>query len=170
VLKRQTEEEKMKSRTALTVILALFMVFALAYSAQAKPYGPGFSNGRPGGALDRLQSLLALKLTDAQQERMSSIIASYQDQRRNLWTQMRETRRNIREVLNATSFDEAKAREAYQSASVVREEMFISRAKMMAELKSVLTPEQLNQLKERRARKFKPTEQAPNPGPQNPSE
>jgi Spy/CpxP family protein refolding chaperone len=160
----------MKSRNAGTVILALFMVFALAYSAQARPFGPGFGNGAPGGALGGLQTMLALKLTDAQQQRMSSIIASYQDQRRDLWTQMREARRNIREVLNATSFDEAKAREAYQSASVIREEMFISGAKMMAELKSVLTPEQLNQLKERRARKFRPTEQAPNPEPQDPTE
>jgi Spy/CpxP family protein refolding chaperone len=160
----------MKSRNVLTVILAFFLVLALAYSVQARAFGPGFSEGGSGRALDGLQTLLALKLTDAQQERMSSIIASYQEQRRNLWTQMREARRNIREVLNATSFEEAKAREAYQSASVIREEMFISRAKMMAELKSVLTPEQLNQLKERRARKFRRAEQAPNPGPQNPSE
>ena len=117
-----------------------------------------------------MQTLLALKLTDAQQERMSSIIASYQEQRKNLWTQMREARRNIREVLNATSFDEAKARDAYQSASVIREEMFISRAKMIAEMKSVLTPEQLNQLKERRTRKFRRAERTPYPEPQNPSE
>jgi Spy/CpxP family protein refolding chaperone len=167
---RQIEEEKMKSRNAVTMILALFMVFALSYSAQARPFGPGFSNGRHGGPLDRLQTMLALKLTDVQQERMSSIIASYQDQRKNLWTQMREARQNIREVLNATSFDETKARDAYRSASVIREEMFISRAKMMAELKSVLTPDQISQLKERRAWKFRPTEPAPNPEPQNPSE
>jgi Spy/CpxP family protein refolding chaperone len=169
LLKEKTEEE-MKARNALTVILAFFMVLALACSAQARPFGPGFSNGRHGGSLDRLQTMLALKLTDAQQERMSSILASYQEQRENLWTQMQEARRNIREVLKATSFDEKKAREAYQSASVIREEIFISRAKMTAELKSVLTPEQINQLKERRARKFRPTEQAHNPEPQNPSE
>ena len=160
----------MKARNVLTVILAFFLVLALAYSAQARAFGPGFNNGRTGRALDGMQTLLALKLTDAQQERMSSIIASYQEQRKNLWTQMREARRNIREVLNATSFDEAKARDAYQSASVIREEMFISRAKMIAEMKSVLTPEQLNQLKERRTRKFRRAEQSPNPEPQNPSE
>ena len=160
----------MKARNVLTVILAFFLVLALAYSAQARAFGPGFNNGRTGRALDGMQTLLALKLTDAQQERMSSIIASYQEQRKNLWTQMREARRNIREVLNATSFDEAKARDAYQSASVIREEMFISRAKMIAEMKSVLTPEQLNQLKERRTRKFRRAERTPYPEPQNPSE
>jgi Spy/CpxP family protein refolding chaperone len=160
----------MKSRNILTVILAFFVVLALTCSAQARPFGPGFSNARHGGPLDRLETLLALKLTDAQQERMSSIIASYQDQRKSLWTQMREARRNIREVLNAPSFDEKKAREAYQSASVIREEIFISRAKMIAELKSVLTPEQQNQLKEHRAQKSRPTEQAPNPEPQSQSE
>jgi Spy/CpxP family protein refolding chaperone len=160
----------MKARNALTMIFAFFMVLAFAYSAQARPLGPGFSNGRHGGSLDRLQTMLALKLTDAQQERMSSIIASFQEQRKNLWTQMREARQNIREVLNATSFDETKARDAYRSASAIREEMFVSRAKMMADLKSVLTSDQLNQLNERRAWKFRPTEPAPDPEPQNPSE
>jgi Spy/CpxP family protein refolding chaperone len=170
LLKEQIEEGKMKTKNAMTVILVFFMVFALAYSAQARPFGPGFTEGGSGRALDGLKTLLALKLTDVQQERMSGIIASYQEQRKNLWTQMREARKNIREVMNATPFDEAKAREAYQSASVIREEMFISGAKMMAELKSVLTPEQLDQLKERRVRKFRRAEQATNPEPPNPSE
>jgi Spy/CpxP family protein refolding chaperone len=160
----------MKSRNALTVILAALMVFTLAYSAEARPFGLGFAHGDPGGALGGLQTLLALKLTDAQQEQLSSIIAKYQDQVRELRSEMRQTQRNTWEVLNATPFDEGNARKAFRTASNVREEMFILRAKMMAELKSVLTAEQLSQLNERKAHKFRAIEQGPNPGAQNPSE
>ena len=160
----------MNSKNALTVILAVLMVFALAYSAQARPFGPGFSNGKLGGELGGLQTFLALKLTDTQQEQLTSIIAKYQDQGKDLRTEMREAQRHIQAALNTAPFNEGNARNAFQNASAIREEMFILRAKMMAELKSVLTPEQLNLLKERKARKFRPTEKAPNPEPQNPSE
>jgi Spy/CpxP family protein refolding chaperone len=160
----------MKARNVLTVILAFFLVLALAYSAQARAFGPGFNNGRTGRALDGMQTLLALRLTDAQQEQLSSIISKYRDQGENLRTEMRAAQKSLRAVLDASPFDEGNARAAFQSASAVREKIFIYRAKMIAEMKSVLTPEQLNQLKERRTRKFRRAEQSPNPGPQNPSE
>ena len=144
----------MKSRNALTVTLAALIVFALAFSADAKPFGPAFGNREHGGALAALQTFLALKLTDAQQEQMKSIIAKYQDQGRELKTKMEEARRNTWDVLNAAPLNEGNARNAFRNASTVREEMFILRVKMMAELKSVLTPDQVNLLKERRAQRL----------------
>jgi Spy/CpxP family protein refolding chaperone len=170
MLKKQIKEETMKSKNALTLILAAFMVFALAYSTEARPFGRGLDDGKPDRALGQLQTLLALKLTDAQQEQLNNIISKYEDQGKNYRTEMRAARRNVWAALNTAPFDETNARAAYQSASAIREEMFILRAKMLAELKSVLTPEQLNQLKERKARDFRPTEHGPNSGPQNRSE
>ncbi len=160
----------MKSKNALTVILAALMVFGLAFSAEARAFGPAFSNREPGRALGALQTFLALKLTDVQQEQMKSIMAKYQDQGKDLRTKMREARRNTWAVLNAIPFNEENARNAFQNESTIREEMFILKAKMMAELKSVLTLEQMKLLKERKTPKFIATEHGLNAGPQNPSE
>jgi len=143
----------MKSRNALTVTFAALIVLALAFSADAKPFGPA-GNREHGGALAALQTFLSLKLTPAQQEQMRSIIAKYQDQGKDLRPKMQEARRSIWGVLNATPFNEENARNAFRNASAVREEMFILRGKMMAELKSELTPDQVSELKERRAQRW----------------
>jgi Spy/CpxP family protein refolding chaperone len=160
----------MKTRNALTVILAALVVLALAFSAEAKPFGPAFGNREAGGALDALQTFLALKLTNVQQEQLQGIIAKYQVQEKELRAKMLDTRRNNWMALNATQFDEATARAAFQKGSSIREDMFILRAKMMAELKSVLTPEQLNLLKERRAERFRTFDHGPDASPQNPNQ
>ena len=160
----------MKSRNALTGILVALVVFASAISAEARPFGPAFGNPDSGGALAALQTFLALKLTEAQQEQMQGIIAKYQGQDKELRAKLLETRRNNWKVLSGAPFNEATARTAFKDASAIREDMFILRAKMMAELKSVLTPEQVNLLKERRAERFRTFEHAPGAWHQNPSE
>ena len=160
----------MKTRNALIVILAALVVLALVFSAEARPFGPAFGKRDSGGALAGLQTFLALKLTDAQQEQMQGIIAKYQGQDKELKAKLLETRRNNWKVLSASPFNEANARTAFKDASPIREDMFILRAKMMAELKSVLTPEQVNLLKERRAERFRTFEHAPGASPQTPSE
>ena len=160
----------MKSRNALTGILSALVVVAFAISAEARPFGPAFGDPGSGSALAALQTFLALKLNNAQQDQMQGILSRYQAQEGELRAKMRETRRDNWKALNATQFDEATARAAFEKASSIREEMFILRAKMMVELKSVLTPEQVNLLKERRAERMRRFEQGPGALPQEPNE
>ncbi|NIV92360.1 hypothetical protein GWN42_06035, partial [candidate division KSB1 bacterium] len=51
-------------------------------------------------------------------------------------------------------FDENEIRNAYRQAAPIKEELLVMGAKMMAEMKAVLTPEQLQLLEERKAERF----------------
>jgi Spy/CpxP family protein refolding chaperone len=140
----------MKRKIMLMGTAALVVVVLVAFGAQAGSFGPGH-RGHGMGALMGLKTVLELKLTDAQQTALMNVMNKYQDQMENLRGDMREAGRDVRAALEASVFDEPEARKAFRAASAVREELFILSAKMLAEMKGVLTPEQLELLKERRA-------------------
>lgn len=137
----------MKSTKTWAVVVAVSMAFALAFAAEARPFGrkPGIKSGLWG-----LKGLLELKLSAAQQEEMLNIINKYQPEREGLRNRMMESRRNLRAVMHAEPFNEGEARKAFREASATREDIFVLGAKMMSELKAVLTPEQKQFIKERR--------------------
>ena len=66
---------------------------------------------------------------------------------------MIEARKKLAAVLKAEPFDEKDARNAFQEVSEVKEDLFVLRAKMMSEMKGVLSPEQLQRLQERKAQR-----------------
>jgi Spy/CpxP family protein refolding chaperone len=100
-----------------------------------------------------LKGFLELNLSEAQQGEMMNIINKYQPEKEGLRNRMMEVRRNLRAVLRAESFNEGEARKAFREASATREEMFVLRAKIMTELRAVLTPEQKELIKERRGQR-----------------
>lgn len=140
----------MKSTKAWAVVAAVSMAFALAFAAEARPFGPkrGMKSGLGG-----LKGFLELKLSGAQQEEMMNIINKYQSERDVLRYRMMESRRNLRAALRTEPFNEGEARKAFREASAMREDIFVLRAKMMSELKAVLTPEQKEFIKERRGQR-----------------
>jgi Spy/CpxP family protein refolding chaperone len=142
----------MNLRKALTVMVAVSMIFILAFAAEARPFGP--KRGiRPD--LGGLKAFLQLKLSDSQQVHMMNILNKYETDRESLRNSMMEARKNLSAILHAEKFNNEHARKAFRDASAVREEMFVLKAKMMAELKEVLTPEQQEFLKDRRAQRMK---------------
>ena len=143
-------EEDMKSTKAWAVVAAVSMAFAIAFAAEARPFGPkrGMKIGSGG-----LKGFLELNLSEAQQGEMMNIINKYQPENEGLRNRMMEARRNLRAVLRAESFNEGEARKAFREASATREEMFVLRAKIMTELEAVLTPEQKELIKERRGQR-----------------
>lgn len=143
-------EEKMKLTKAFVAVVAVSVVFALASMAEARPFGPK-RGMRPG--LGGLKAFLELKLSESQQGDMMNIINKYQPETEGLRHRMMEARRNLRAVLRAEPFHEGDARRAFGEASLIREEMFVLRARMMTELKAVLTPEQKALLEARRAQR-----------------
>ena len=144
----------MNLRKTLTIMVAVSMVLALAFTAEARPFGPGHKGRGMRGDLGGLKMLLELKLSDTQQAQMTNIINKYQKERETLRDTTMQARKNLSAVLRAEQFNEEQARKAFREASAARENMFVSRAKMMAELKAVLTPEQLESLKERKAQRI----------------
>ncbi len=142
----------MKFNRALTLIMvSVSLVFGFAFVAEARAFGHGRGIGPDLGGL---KAFLELKLSDSQQGQMVNIIDKYQTKIDGLRNSARESRKNLARIMRAKQFNEGEARKAFREASAVREEMFLLRAKMMVELKAVLTPEQLASLKERRAQRM----------------
>ena len=143
----------MKLKAIVTGLAAVSMVLAVALAVQARPFGPGSRDGGPGAAIGGLKAVLELKLSEDQQAQLMNIIGKYEEQREGLRSRMMEARKNVAAVLKAETFSEEDARKASREASEVRENLFVLRAKMMSEMKAVLTPEQLKQLQEGKAQR-----------------
>lgn len=108
---------------------------------------PGMHRGMMG-----MNMLEDLNLSDAQREQVQAIITRYRDQRENSADDHHKTmRETMFSVIFDDQFDEGKIREAFRKSSADREEMVVQKAKMIAEIKTVLDPEQVELLKERKA-------------------
>jgi Spy/CpxP family protein refolding chaperone len=145
--------QRMKSKAIVTGLAVISMVLTVAWAVQARPFGPGSRDGGPGAAIGGLKAVLALKLSEDQQAQLMNIIGKYEEQREGLRSRMIEARKKLAAVLKAEAFSEEDARKTFREASEVRENLFVLRAKMMSEMKAVLTPEQLQQLQEEKAQR-----------------
>ena len=144
----------MKSK-ALTVALALTLVFAGAFAVDAMHFGKhsGFK-GAMGSRILGLKTLIQLNLSDSQKSRILSIIEKYEKDIEGAKSNLREARHTIRAALQAAEFNEDEIRNAYRQAAPIKEELLVMGAKMKAEMKTVLTPEQLQLLEERKAERI----------------
>ena len=144
----------MKSK-ALTAALVLTLVLAAAFGVEAMHSGrPPGSCGLMGPGLAGLKTLIELNLSDSQQSVILSIIEKYEKDREKTLSSLREARRNLWTALQATEVNEERIRDAYRQAVPIREELLVMRARMMAELKTVLTREQRQLLEERKTQKL----------------
>ena len=142
----------------LLILIISFFIIAMAVSTVSA----GRFGGRhmPFGGKDAigLKTFIELNLTETQKIDALKIIdgfAAFRDSKRDV---MQQARDSMKAVMQAEPFDEQQAREAFREAAVLREDLFVQRAKMMAELKAILTPEQLELLKKKwtdRHAKFK---------------
>jgi len=143
----------MNIKKTLTVMMVVSILFMLALAAEAGPFGYHSKKGGMESKLAGLRTLLELRLSDSQQVKMLSIINKYQGEKENLRNSMKEARKSLSAVLDTEPFNEENARKAFKKASAMREEMFVLKAKMMTELKAVLTPEQQKLLQERKCKR-----------------
>jgi len=142
----------MKFNKALVGVLFLAIFFAGAVVVEAGHFGR--HDGPPGmmgPGFHGLKTMIQLNLTPSQQSQILSIIGKYDNQRESLKEGLREARRDLARVLQTEQPDEDAIRNALRRAAPIREELLVMRVKMMAELKTVLSPEQRQLLEERRA-------------------
>ena len=133
------------SKAFTTVALVVTIILAGAFAAEAM--GPG--RHHHGAGLFGLKTLLQLNLTDQQKSQISSIFAKYdiKSVRKNLW----EARKNLRTALSqATSEDSIDGIVSAYLTTVapLQQQLLSMRAKMVYEIKAVLTADQLLLLKQ----------------------
>lgn len=98
-----------------------------------------------------MRMLRDLDLTDEQQTAVRKIVASYRKKGKDLGESAMELRPKMKGLTETGEFDEAAVRNAFQERSKTHEDMFVLRAKMMNEIRAVLTEEQREALAEKRA-------------------
>jgi Spy/CpxP family protein refolding chaperone len=138
---------KKVTNLCLVVTLATFMLFVS--QAQANRAGRG----------SRIHELFKLDLSSDQKGAIKDILDRYQPKRQALRENIKKARQQYRLVFDAETFNEADVRAAFNTMTPIREEMMVMRARMAYEMKAILTDEQLEQLKTRRAERAKKHQQ-----------
>ncbi len=160
----------MKFNKALVGVLFLTIFFAGAVAVEAGRFG---RHHRPPGIMGPgfhgLKTMIQLDLSDSQQSKILSITEKYENERKSLKESLREARRDLARVLETEHTDEDAIRNALRRAAPIREELLVMRVKMMAELKTVLTPEQLQLLQERKAHRIERLKARSGPVPEDTS-
>jgi Spy/CpxP family protein refolding chaperone len=151
----------MKSKKMIGLVIAGIVVIigTLILTATLLATGGNFSKCLSGfgmhrgmhGGMRGMNMFMDLNLSDAQKDQVQAIITKYQDQIENMGDEpcqtMRETMFN---EIFAEEFNEEKVREAFRESSEAREDMVVQKAKMIAEINTILDPEQVELLKERK--------------------
>lgn len=143
----------LKTTHILAVMSILLSISVITTAAAAGPLGPNrqLSAGR---GIMGLKMFIELNLSEPQKKEALSIFQAYETDRDTVRNSLQEARQNLSKVLQAETFNEGQVREVFRRASSIREDLFVRRAKTMAELKALLTPEQRELLKEREARRM----------------
>jgi Spy/CpxP family protein refolding chaperone len=145
----------MKLNQALVGVLFLTIFFAGTVAVEAGPFGRHHGpSGIVGPGLHGLKTMIQLDLSDSQKLELRSIIGKYDNKRASLKKSLREARYNLTRVLQTEQADEDQIRSALRRAAPIKEELFIMRVKMVAELKKVLTAEQLQLLEQGKAHRI----------------
>ncbi len=140
-------EGKMKKHRILTVISGLAILVSGTLAVKAIAFGPHHSKG---GCLG-LRALMDLDLSGSQKAEVRGIIGKYREKGKQIRDQLLEAKEKSMDVIEAEPFDEEKIRQAFQQISPLLEEGMVLKAKLMAELRPVLSPDQLELLKQKKA-------------------
>jgi protein CpxP len=143
------------------VFMAIGLVAALAAGSAvvvAQPQGPGPGVPRPGqrgpgprvgGPLDF--GLRGIELNDTQRDQVRTIMESHRAEFDAAGSKLRDAHRAFAEAVEAASIDESAIRSASANVAAAMADEAILRAKVRTEVQGILTPEQQEQLKQRRA-------------------
>ncbi|HHC24666.1 MAG TPA: periplasmic heavy metal sensor [Desulfobacterales bacterium] len=142
-----------------TVSIALVLVMIFTGAALAGGFGRhhggghgGFGRHGMGGGMG-LKALMHLDLSDTQKAEVAEVFTKYQEDREDVRNSIMTARENLFTAIHADEFSEAGVRQASQAVASVMEEGAVLKAKIVAEVKPILTPEQIALMKERRAKR-----------------
>jgi Spy/CpxP family protein refolding chaperone len=136
------------------MVLILVVMLAGAVATTAGVFPGHHRRGTRGFRLPGLKTFIELNLSDSQKSQVLNILEKYQRERQDTLDSLLEARKHLSTVTHAEEFNEDDVRKAYRKVSSIEEEVFVSRAKMMAELRAGLNPEQIELLRELRAQRI----------------
>lgn len=139
--------------TSMLIAAAIVTVAALTWAGTYPERGP--RAGVPPGQVEPLiRDVLRLKLSLTQKTDVATMLKKYRDKRGQEWEALRKAMDELAEVSYKQGASEDAVRSAYRAASAAGEPVALSRAKLVSELKRILTPEQTSQLDELRAERL----------------
>ncbi len=142
----------MKSKMMVCVMAAVMMIFSVpAWAGQGQGPGkecPMMEGHHKAKGFGPMGMLKKLNLTPEQQTKVDAIMDQNKEALKALNDKINASRQTLHEAIHSDVFDEQKIREASKSMAADKEEMDVLRGKMFAEIKSVLTPDQVSQLKD----------------------
>jgi protein CpxP len=133
-------------------VLGLTMLAAVAFGQSVvRTAGPGRHGAGFGGMLGFFGDYL--DLTDAQRTQMKAILAKEKPTIQPLIEQLAQGHQQMRQLEEATTFDEAKVRTLATQQSQTATELMVQKARIKSELVQVLTADQKAKLATFEARK-----------------
>jgi protein CpxP len=109
--------------------------------------GRGWGGERGGG----LEGLRGITLTDDQKAKIKQISESFRARTQSLHDELRAKRDELRQATEGNTFNEALATQKLQESAGIQAKLMGEQFRMRQEMQSVLTPEQKNQLEQKRA-------------------
>lgn len=158
--------KRIKNITAVLVIMALVIFTAGAFKSDAagnhNSLGKWAQQGSDSGTLSGnnmpaagheissqvVSLMIHLNLTDAQKKEIADILKKYQESIKSDVNAVLEARKNLFDAIHADTYDENAVRATSRNAASAEEELAVLRAKIVSEIKAVLTPEQLAIIKQ----------------------
>jgi Spy/CpxP family protein refolding chaperone len=118
------------------------------------PGGRGLGPGGPGGGMFGMlgPELQAVALTDAQKKQVQTVLESFQADQAAIRDRMQPARKGLNDAIAADAFDEAVIRTKAADLAAVEADSAVLQAKVRAAVHALLTPEQLQKIKELRAK------------------
>jgi protein CpxP len=156
-----TGKTSLKRMTKLTSFaLPAVMAFTLAMPAFTQSADQGGQSPEPGkqrfggfhgrhgrGGGDGLERL---NLTEAQKTQMKQIRESYRERTQSLHQELRAKKQELRQANQGATFNEGLATQVLTESAALEAKLMGERFKMRQEMMALLTPEQKNQLEQRR--------------------
>jgi Spy/CpxP family protein refolding chaperone len=141
------KESKMTKLRILVVAFGIAILFAGTLALKANAFGPPHQKGGFHG----LRALMDLDLSASQKAEVRDIIGEHREKGKEIRIQLFEAREKSMDEIETEPFDEEKVRQAFQRITPLLEEAAVLKARLMADIRSVLNPDQLELLKQRRS-------------------
>jgi Spy/CpxP family protein refolding chaperone len=138
----------MKRGKLLTTVCILALSVSVALTAQAGPFGGGQRGHGPGGGLHGMQVLMQLDLSSDQKHAVYDILKKYEPEQEKARDSVHGKRQQMAGLMWAEEVNEEAIRQTFRETTAATEEAVVLRARMFAEIRSVLNDEQREQLAE----------------------
>ncbi|MEA3360781.1 MAG: Spy/CpxP family protein refolding chaperone [Thermodesulfobacteriota bacterium] len=132
------------------MVTSAVLFFSTVFALQVFAFG---GHGRFGHHMG-MRGLVQLDLDKTQKAEIANIIEKLKPEMIALRDQIQQAREKRQSLQKSQALNEDQVRQAFQTMNPLLENMFVLRAKMRNEIRTVLTEEQIDQIEEKRAQRW----------------